>query len=187
MQWHDTIFIYHKRDRERERAGRREVGRAAGAFFWKCCQTYFTYILLSSFVSLLNGNNLTKWIGQEAGEKKIARWERRSGGGGEVNLNAIVQQQQQQQISCGTLATNAKNEKLFLYPFLQLIKPTQVTSPPPPSPPRYNVPAVHSVNQYKYWQFMRAGVRLGAWIYMQINLYTIRAFYVFVVFLSTNK
>lgn len=127
MQWHDT-FLFTIKETEKEGRERGREVRELGLSLWKCCQTYFTYIFLSSFVSFLTGNNLTKWIGQEAGEKDCQVRERWSEAGGEGNLNAIVQQQQQ--ISCGTLATNGKNEKLFLYQFLQLIKPTQVNPPP---------------------------------------------------------
>lgn len=89
---------------------------------------------------------MTKWIGQEAGEKdcqvreKRAKRERERG---KFDLKfAIVQQQQ---ISCGTLRQTVKMKTGF-YTIFAADK-TNSSDPPPAPLSHYNVPALHSINQ----------------------------------------
>lgn len=157
MQWHDTFLFTIKREGERERGEERQRGRCASfesagkhisriSFLIARCVYFF-------FLWILTGNNLTKWIGQEAGEKDCQVREKRVKREWGGNLNAIVQQQQ---ISCGTLRQTVKMKTGF-YTVFAADKTN--SSDRPPAPLQCACTALNK-SIYKYWQFIRA----GAWL-----------------------
>lgn len=167
MQWHDTFLFTIKREGEREREAKKD--REGGALLLKVRANIFhVYFFLIarcvyfSFLWILTGNNLTKWIGQEAGEKDCQVREKRVKREWGGNLNAIVQQQQ---ISCGTLRQTVKMKTGF-YTVFAADKTN--SSDRPPAPLQCACTALNK-SIYKYWQFIRAGAWLAGG--SGVNLY----------------